>query len=47
MMRRIWMDLGHTIEKSFELSEEAFRHAILVSRFKVGEEFEILGYGLP
>ncbi|OFZ17870.1 MAG: hypothetical protein A2Z20_05840 [Bdellovibrionales bacterium RBG_16_40_8] len=41
-MRRIWVDPDIIKGPTFELIDEAFHHVIHVSRFRVGEEFEIL-----
>jgi 16S rRNA (uracil1498-N3)-methyltransferase len=41
-LRRIWIDAADIAEPIFELSEEAFHHAVVVSRFREGEEFEIV-----
>lgn len=41
-MRRIWLDNSLVRDSQFELSDEAFTHAIQVSRFRVGDKFEII-----
>ncbi|MCB0350167.1 MAG: 16S rRNA (uracil(1498)-N(3))-methyltransferase [Bdellovibrionales bacterium] len=41
-MRRIWVDPSNIQEPQFELIDESFKHAIQVSRFRVGEPFEVV-----
>jgi 16S rRNA (uracil1498-N3)-methyltransferase len=40
------MNESEVVGPEFEITDEAFRHAIQVSRFQVGEEFEIVFGGL-
>lgn len=48
-MRRIWIDPEQIqdaqVGAGYELKDEAFHHAIQVSRLRVGEEFEVVSGG--
>ncbi len=39
-MRRIWLPSEHWTENQFWLSDEPFRHACQVLKFRIGDEFE-------
>lgn len=46
-MRRIWIEPGDlpSEQNHFIISGEAFHHAVKVSRFRIGEEFEVVHGG--